>query len=251
VSNRRTVIIVAAVALAAISALASWRYLSGVNDRAFKRAQLVTYYVANRDIERGLPGDRALSEKFIVKSSIPRKNYPAKAVTDAKVLQGKVAVGNIAAGVPIVEGDFADARTAVVSFAQRIPKGNQAVTISVDQVKGVAGLIVPGDKVNLLVTLDAGNNASTNALLQGVEVLAVGQSAELQPGEASAAKPATSTGQPVQTVQNAGLITFSVPAVQASKIVEAASVGQLYLTLVPPDFTPAPVPVVNRANLFS
>lgn len=248
-SNRRTVIIVAAVALAAVAAFATWRYLSGVNDKAFERAQLVTYFVADKDIERGLPGDRAMNEHFIVKSSIPRKNYPARAITDPKVLQGKVAVANIAAGVPIVEGDFADARTAIVSFAQRIPKGQQAVSISVDQVRGVAGLIVPGDKVNLLVTLDSGTNANTNVLLQNVSVIAVGQSAALQPGEA--AKPATATGQPVQTVQNAGLITFSVPANEASKIVEAATLGQLYLTLVPPDFSPAPVPVVNRGNLFS
>jgi pilus assembly protein CpaB len=245
------VIIVAAVALAAVAAFATWRYLSGVNDKAFQRAQLVTYFVADKDIERGLPGDRALSEHFIIKSSIPRKNYPGKAITDAKVLQGKVAVGNIAAGVPIVDGDFADARTAIVSFAQRIPKGHQAVTISVDQVRGVAGLIVPGDKVNLLVTLDTGTNAATSALLQNVQVLAVGTSAQLQPGE-SAAKPATATGQPVQTVvQNSGLITFSVPANEASKIVEAVSLGQIYLTLVPPDFSPAPVPVINRGNLFS
>src|SRR5262249_43612547 len=148
-------------ALAAVAALATWSYLSGVNDRAFKRASLVTYYVAARDMDRGFSGDRAIDEGFVKKSTIPRKNYPAKAITDLKTLKGKVAVGPIAAGLPIVDGLFADSRTAVVSFSGRIPKGMQAVTISVDQVKGVAGLIVPGDHVNMLVTLDSGNAAST------------------------------------------------------------------------------------------
>jgi hypothetical protein len=37
----------------------------------------------------------------------------------------------------------------------------------------------------------------------------------------------------------------------AAKIALASQVGQIYLTLVPPDFAPAPVPPVNRGNLFT
>lgn len=246
-TNRRTVLIVVAVALSLVAAGATWQYLSGVNDRAFKNAQMVTYYVANRDIERGYPGDKALKDGLIVKSRIPRKFYPAKAVNDLKSLNGQVAVSNIAAGLPIVQGDFADPRVAVVSFAQRIPKGMQAVTVSVDQVKGVAGLIVPGDHVNLLVTLDD----KTQYVLQNLEVLAVGQNAVLQPGETSTSAAGHAPVATSNAVQNTGLITFSVPSVSAAKIVYAAGTGSIYLTLVPPDFTPSPVPAINRGNLFS
>ena len=252
-SNRRTVIIVAAVTLAALAALATWQYTSSVTDRANKGAALVTYYVAARDIDRGLPAERALSEGYIKKSTIPKKNFPAKAVLDPKSLQGKVAVGPIAAGLPIVDGAFADARSAIVSFSGRIPKGMQAVTISVDQVKGVAGLIVPGDHVNLLATLDAGPSATTQVVLQHVQVLAVGQSAEQQPGEVAPAAANGKNAPAAQPAQNAtsGLLTFAVPATEASKIVEASVIGQIYLTLLPPYYTNAPVPVINRGNLFS
>lgn len=250
-SNRRTVIIVAAVALAAVAALATWTYLSGVNDRANKSAALVTYYVAARDIDRGVPGDQAFDQGLIKKSTIPRKNYPTHAVTDPKSLRGKVAVAPIAAGLPIVEGSFADSRTAVVSFSGRIPKGMQAITISVDQVKGVAGLIVPGDHVNLLATLGSGDVASTQVVLQKVEVLAVGQSAVLQPGEASPVGANKNGGAaPANPGVTSGLLTFAVPAIDASKIVEASVIGQIYLTLLPPDFTPSPVPAITKVSLF-
>ena len=46
-------------------------------------------------------------------------------------------------------------------------------------------------------------------------------------------------------------MTFAVPGLDAERIVNASQVGAIHLTLVPPDYTPAPVPPVNRGNLFS
>jgi Flp pilus assembly protein CpaB len=120
----------------------------------------------------------------------------------------------------------------------------EAITISVDDVHGVARLVVPGDKVNMMVTLED----QTQFMLQALEVLAIGNATELQPGEAA---PAPTSAAGVAPTSASGLITFSVPAQHAAKIALASQVGQIYLTLVPPDFTPAPVPPVNRGNLFT
>jgi hypothetical protein len=91
------------------------------------------------------------------------------AIVDKGVIQGKVAVANFAAGQILVDGMFADPIDSQITFAGRVsnacapnstvtgqPTPCVAVTISVDATKGVAGVIVPGDMVNILVLPDTG-----------------------------------------------------------------------------------------------
>jgi Flp pilus assembly protein CpaB len=127
----------------------------------------------------------------------------------------------------------------------------QAVTLSVSDVQGVARLVVPGDRVSLMLTTGEGTAATTQFVLQGIEVLAVGNSTALQPGEQAPAQ-AEGQGQAgrAQTADS-GLMTFAVPALDAERVVNASAVGTIHLTLVPPDFAPAPVPPVNSGNLYS
>jgi len=135
----------------------------------------------------------------------------------------------------VVDGMFVDPRVATVSFAQRIPAGQVAVTVQVDQVHGVANLVVPGDQVNLLANAPDGERY----LFQNVNVLAVGSTPAPQPGDTTA-----STTPPA----GSGLITFAVPPLGAAKISIASN---LYLTLVPPGNQPIAVPPVNQGNLFT
>jgi pilus assembly protein CpaB len=237
--------LIGAVALAGITAFATFNYVSTADQRAFGDAELVEVFVVKSDIAKGFPGERALDEGLIVKDKIPRKFYPAKALVNAQTLRGKVALAPMAAGLPVIDGAFVEPRIAHESFAQRIDKGMEAITISVDDVRGVARLVVPGDKVNMLVTLDD----QTQFMLQALEVLAIGNATELQPGESAPVPGAAAAG--VAPTSASGLVTFSVPAKDAAKIALASQVGQIYLTLVPPDFAPAPVPPVNRGNLFA
>ena len=260
-SSRRVLILVVAVALAAITAFATFNYVDSADERAMGDAELIEVFLVKQDIAKGFPGERALDEGYITKERIPRKFYPATAVVNVQTLRGKVAVAPISAGIPVVENSFVEPRVARESFAQRIDQGMQAVTISISDVQGVARLIVPGDRVNMLITLSdaapgpngapAPAGTSTTAyVLQGLEVLAVGNSTELQPGEVAPAPAEGAAAGQVQTVDS-GLMTFSVPAIDAERIVHASKSGDIHLTLVPPDFTPAPVPPVNRANLFA
>ena len=93
------------------------------------------------------------------------------------------------------------------------------MTVSVDQVHGVAGLLVPGDRVNLMVVLDqqlaaltAGqpgqpqqqnpegtvdSNQTVRYLYQNVEVLAIGQTAAADAGATEAPdEPAAAVSSP-------------------------------------------------------
>jgi len=259
VGNRRMLILAIAVALAGLTAFLTFNYANSADERAFKDAELVSVFVVKKDIPKGFPGEKALDEGYIARESMPRKFFPARAVSNAQSLRGQVALAPLSVGVPVVEGNFVEPRLAQESFAQRLGKGMQAVTLAVSDVEGVARLVVPGDHVNLMLTSDKvaapnapaspGDDKQTQFVLQNVEVLAVGNTTTLQPGEAAVKAQDLAAGQ-AKTVDS-GLMTFAVPALDAEKVVHASQVGSIHLTLVPPDYTPAPVTPVNRGNLFS
>lgn len=257
--NRRVLILVIAVALAGLTAFLTFNYANTADQRAFKDAELVEVFVVKQDIPKGFPGEKALDEGYIGKESIPRKFYPAKAITNAQALRGQVALAPLSAGVPVVEGSFVEPRLAQESFAQRLGKDRQAVTLSVSDVQAVARLVVPGDHVNLMLTREkpgaappaaGASNKETLFVLQNVEVLAVGNSTTLQPGEAARVE-AQAIQAGVAKTADSGLMTFAVPAIDAERVVHASHAGEIHLTLVPPDYTPAQTPPVNDGNLIS
>jgi pilus assembly protein CpaB len=261
VGNRRVLILVIATALAGLTAFLTFHYANSADERAFKGAELVEVFVVKKDIPKGLPGERALDEGYIGKESIPRKFFPAQAITNPQQLRGQVALAGLSTGVPVVDGNFVEPRVAQESFAQRLGKDQQAVTLSVSDVQAVARLVVPGDRVNLMLTMDkeaapgapgapAGvAGKETRFVIQNVQVLAVGNSTTLQPGEANGEPQPLAAG--VAKTADSGLMTFAVPAIDAERVVHASQVGAIHLTLVPPDYTPAPVAPVNNGNLFS
>lgn len=59
----------------------------------------------------------------------------------------------------------------------------RAASVEVNQVSGVSGFVLPGDRVDVLITVDPNHNgesAVTRTLLQNVEVLAAGQKTQHQ-----------------------------------------------------------------------
>jgi len=250
VGNRRVLILVIAVALAGLTAFLTFHYANSADERAFKGQQLVSVYLVKKDIPKGFSGSQALEGGYIARDSIPRKYLPAKALTDVQSLKGQVAVANLSAGLPVVEGNFVSPGVASESFAGQLEPGMQAVTLSVSDVQGVARLVVPGDHVNLMLTTDKQNGEKeTQFVLQDVKVLAVGNTTSIQPGENAPQATQLAAGQ-AKTVDS-GLMTFAVAAIDAERVVNASEVGSIHLTLVPDGFTPAPVPPVNHGNLFS
>ena len=146
-------------------------------------------------------------------------------------------------GQVVVEGMFVDPAVAPVTSANRIPAGQVAVSFQFDAVHGVAGLIEPGDKVNIMTSTTDGGQRT---LFQNVDVLFIGARAAPAPGATTA-----STVAPVDPA-GGSLITFAVPQLAAERIALAARQdGGLYLTLVPPDSQSAAVPPVNAGNLFT
>jgi Flp pilus assembly protein CpaB len=292
VSSRRTAILIGAIAVGIVAVVLIWQYVRTIEDKVYEDSQPTEVYLAQDTVPRGTDGGVALDSKLITTTQIPQKYRPATAITSADALQKKVALFDISPGTVIVDKMFVDPATSQISFRQRLKnKTHVAISIQVDQVRGVGGFLVPGDEVNMMIMQDnaavkdaiaqeitaelsgapgttgklvdemrkyePNHNADTvvqkggaqwmvldktaRYLYQKVQILAVGSSQLLSPGEQ-----ASTTGAAAPAGGGSGLITFNVPAQAAQWIATGADKG-FYLSLVPKDYQPTaigPLPVV-------
>src|SRR5690606_8563906 len=86
--------------------------------------------------------------------------------------------------------------------------------------------------------------ASQRYLYQKVQILAVGQSTLLSPGEQTT----TSGGTTAAAGAGSGLITFNVPPEAAQWIASAQDSSGMYLTLVAEDYVPKPLPPIDSGG---
>jgi pilus assembly protein CpaB len=243
VSQRRTLILVAAIAIGALASFLVWNYVNGVQDEAYSGAERVPVYLVKQQVPRGMEGTEA--QAYIVKENIPRKFKPSNAIVNLEDIAGKVAMNNLVPNQVVVSDMFVEVSDprAQQSFTERLKKisGEDQVAISVqlDDVRGVSGLIQPGDYVNILNVAPAstgteGSASCARMLYQKVMVLAVDKSAVPMAGEAAAA-PAEGEA-PAAASTSSGLVTLIVPAEASTYI--ASYVDSLYFSLVAPDYEP-------------
>jgi len=135
----------------------------------------------------------------------------------------------------------------------------RAASLEVNQVSGVSGFVLPGDRVDVLITVDplrSGENAVTRTLLQNIEVLAAGQKTQQQDNKPLSVQAVTLLVDPkgaemVAHAQHQGEISLVLrnPEDQAQAEVSAFSTRQMmgYGEPAPPAtggrrWTPAPRP---------
>jgi pilus assembly protein CpaB len=102
------------------------------------------------------------------------------------------------------------------TLSSLVEDGMKAVTIRVNDVEGVGGFVLPGDRVDVVLTRQTDKDkASTEIVLQNARVLAVDQSADTSADKAAVAK----------------AVTLEVSTNAAQKVWLASSVGSLSLLL--------------------
>lgn len=248
-ASKRVLLSVGALILALVAGLASYSYLHDVQSRAYHNAKLVKVYTVSGPIPKGTTGTAVISKGLVKRGQIPQQFLPSDAVTDLASIRNDVTATNLAPGQILSSSLFqTPAEAAATSTpAQAIPKGDVAITVAVDAVHGVAGLIRPGDQVDILVQTTTGTE---QFLYQNVDVLAVGTSMANGVTTTGAANTTSSTAP---SSAGAGLITFAVPANAAQHIALAQSggaTGSLYLALVPPGNNATAEPAINEASLI-
>ncbi|MNC40880.1 hypothetical protein D3C75_896210 [compost metagenome] len=142
------------------------------------------------------------------------------------------------------------------TLASLIAPDKRAISVRVDDVVGVGGFLLPGNRVDVLATKrsdGSSNDSESRTILQDLRVLAVDQTA------------GTDKTQPVVV----RAVTLEMSAKEAEVLVKAQSEGKLQLALrnpldaqkqsqavaavapvqtPPPVVKPQPRPVANRSN---
>lgn len=97
-------------------------------------------------------------------------------------LNGRVVIYPVGAGEPIQERQLA-APGSTAGITVKIPEGMRAISLRSDQVVGVAGFLLPGTYVDVLVTYrnPGSPDPITSTVLQDVKILAAGQKTQPDP----------------------------------------------------------------------
>lgn len=150
-------------------------------------------------------------------SKLPVDQFPKGAFSKVEEVMDRPVVSNILLEEPIIVGRLGE-RGSGQGIAPIIPVGMRAVTVRVTEVVGVAGFVLPGMRVDVLVTgrPPESNEMVTTTVLQNIVVLSAGQT--YQPD---------ARGQAI----NANTVTVLVTPEQAELLTLAGSEGHIQLVL--------------------
>lgn len=252
-SSRRTLILIGAIVIGGLAAFLTMNYVRGVESENAASNQLVEVLVATGPIPKGANADEVIAAGRVALAERRRADLPAAVVRRNAEIAGQVAAVDLTGGEIITTSMFVADTQLSGSKGTSLDKGNVAITISVDEAAGVAGLIQPGDSINILAELapaETGEGAGTGLRNEGggyglatpsvyafqdVKVLAVGQSLGVPVASTDGTEPAAPAGG------GSGLITVQLPPGQAALLAGVRN-SNLYLTLNRPDYEPVPVP---------
>jgi pilus assembly protein CpaB len=196
-----------------------------------------------------IPFGTKIDATLIKMVELPPQSVPQGAFRDPEAVIGRVAAFTLFPGEVLLDGRVVE-HIGGSALAAVVQEGMRAITVRVDDVVGVAGFLLPGNRVDVIATSrrtggDRGTESRT--LLENLKVLAVDQT--------------TSPDKNEPVIVRA--VTLEAAPAQAEEIVRAQDEGKVQLTLrnpldgtrrEPPKETetgkpvaaePAP-PVINR-----
>jgi pilus assembly protein CpaB len=214
--GRRTVLLVAALVVAALGTTMVFLYVNGVNDRALSKQEPVKVLVAKNLIPAGTSVEQASADSSFELKTISRGDAIPNVLGSTTPLNGMVATAPIYPGEQIVPQKFGDAASTVA-----IAPGKLAISIPLSDPAQVAGFVTPNQKVALFVNAASRDGGQVSLLLPEVKVLAIGNQT-------------ATTGTDTKTGGTTSL-TLEVDQVQYQKVLYAQTHGQIRLGLLGQD----------------
>lgn len=182
------------------------------------QADMATIVIAVAEVPRG----ETITAESVAVRPYPKDLAPTGVLTKLEDAIGRAALSPIVKDEPLLDAKLAP-KGAGRGLASLIKTGMRAITVQTPNVAtGVAGFIVPGNRVDVLMTFsDGGSNAAAAGaitLLENVEILAVDQSVDA---------PAENKMDAAQMRS----VTLSVTPEQATKLTLGQNKGTIHLSL--------------------
>ena len=170
--NRSTLVLLAAGVAGVLAAWSAQRHIQNKVTQLEARARVpeVERVVVARDVAAGTriqPSDLALRRfpaALVSSDSLSDQDY---GVLEGGILQTSLRAGDLLLPVHIT-------KPSAGAFSSTLREGRRAITMPVDAINAVSGLLQPGDLIDLYVSFEYQRRRITAPLLQGVLVLATG-----------------------------------------------------------------------------
>ena len=165
-----------------------------------------------------MPWGTLLKPEMLKTSPFLKESLPNGHFTAPADLKGRVVIAPLKANDPITEHKLAPTSIQTGGVAAVLEKGKRAVAVRGDKVIGLAGLIHPGNKVDVLVTIEdpQKKEEKTKTVLENIMVLATGT--DVQKNEKGEPSPVD-------------VFTLSVTPEEAEILSLGAAQGKLQLAL--------------------
>jgi pilus assembly protein CpaB len=221
--DRQRALLIFGVALAAATLLSWFLYANTVAPKTEKQVRVI---VAAHDMPLG-----AMLRPSDIKSlDYPESGVPKGAVLESKDALNHVVLFPISTNEPVLASKLSSI-TGAEGMSATIEPGFRAVSVAITDVSGVAGLIQPNARVDVLFTRTGTVvEASTNTILQNVKVLSTGH--------------VTPAGQTTDSrTPKSPVVTLLLTPADAQKLELAKNQGRIGLSLRNPlDTTPGSNP---------
>jgi Flp pilus assembly protein CpaB len=260
----RGVVVVLALILATIATAGVFLYSRGVRQEAIKGGDLQDVIVSKVDIAANTDLDELIAAGQFELLQVPVDAVVNGAVTDLSQLRGRRNSAFILAGeqIPLSRVEAGE----IPGGALGIPEGHQAISVSLQGPRAIAGALAGGDHVTMYATFEDvslalleknliktgssgsgpfGNSQdipafdSTVVLVPEVEVLRVTR--ETSPNQA--------TGE-IESINGDVMLTLAFLPEEAQQFVFALEEGKVYLSLLPPDEAGVDLSPLTVAQIF-
>ncbi|PBC04066.1 Flp pilus assembly protein CpaB [Mesorhizobium sp. WSM3860] len=191
------------------------------------KVEFKTIVVANAPLRYGMQLDRSqLTEIPWPQDSLPQGAFP----TVDKLLAGggRVVLSPIEVNEPVLLAKLSGPNGRA-TLSNMLSPGMRAVTIRTDEIAGVGGFITPGDRVDVVLTRDAGEIQEVSKNAQGAAGSTV--TSEIVVSDAKVLSVGQGADERKTEPQVANSVTLEVTNEGAQKVALARTVGSLSLSL--------------------
>lgn len=234
--NKRTAVVVGiAVILAATASLGMYRIVSRVPQKAAE-IKTIDVVVAQHPLKLGT----RITADHVKIVQWPANAPVAGSFSKLEDVLNRGLISPVSENEPLTNAKLA-ALEAGAGLPPSIPPGMRAISVKVNEVVGVAGFVVPGTRVDVMVTLPGKNHdedSTTRVVVSNTQVLTAGTRYDQEKAKDGAPIPST-------------VVTLLVSPDDGERIALAASEGQIMLTLRNPlDQDATATPGVRTASLL-
>jgi pilus assembly protein CpaB len=219
--NRTWIVFGVAISIGGVAAFAARNYLTDqINEiEARAKGETMAVVVAKADIPKG---DKLSAANAAVRE-IPVEFGHSGAVTPDQFdrIAGQVIDYPVKSGEMILWALMETQK--VPTFSARVEPGHRAITVAVDEINSISGMLEPGDTIDLIATVDRAGRPSTFPLLQSILVMATGQRSVDDPKSGERRQFST--------------VTLDTTPQQAQSLIVAREVGKLTALLRNPKDT--------------